>query len=328
VEIRRPRPTTDFDEVLALVQASDRAVYGDSDWTAAELREEWDGLDVSRDAWVAVEDGRLAGVMHVYERRGGRVLADGYVHPELTGRGVGAALLEAAEQRALELAAEVQAGEEVSIETAHLVGDPRAPELLVGRGYEPVRTFWRMVVDLTGAVPTPVWPEGIELRPFDLERDGRRVHSAVEAAFEHEWGHEPRDYEAWMDRAVDVAQFDPQLFLVAWDADGDEVAAVSLAYAKRMGDWGWIATLGVRPAWRRRGLGLALLHESFRRLAERGEATAALGVDSENPTGATRLYERAGMRIFWRTDVWRKELRPVPPALEGTIEESPDSVAR
>ena len=57
------------------------------------------------------------------------------------------------------------------------------------------------------------------------------------------------------------------------------------------------------------GLGLSLLQESFRRFAERGETMAALGVDSENPTGATRLYERAGMRILWRADVWRKELR-------------------
>ena len=65
----------------------------------------------------------------------------------------------------------------------------------------------------------------------------------------------------------------------------------------------------MRPRWRRRGLGLALLRESFRRFAECGETTAALGVDSENPAGATRLYERAGMRILWRADVWRKELR-------------------
>ena len=49
----------------------------------------------------------------------------------------------------------------------------------------------------------------------------------------------------------------------------DEVAGVSLNYDKRMGDWGWIGTLGVRPAWRRRGLGLALLRESFRRFQER-----------------------------------------------------------
>ncbi|MCZ7589296.1 MAG: hypothetical protein M5U27_10690 [Gaiella sp.] len=34
----------------------------------------------------------------------------------------------------------------------------------------------------------------------------------------------------------------------------------------------------------------------------------ALGVDVENPTGATRLYERAGMRVLWQADVWQKEL--------------------
>jgi hypothetical protein len=32
-------------------------------------------------------------------------------------------------------------------------------------------------------------------------------------------------------------------------------------------------------------------------------------VDAENPTGALRLYEHAGMRVLWRADVWEKELR-------------------
>ena len=108
---------------------------------------------------------------------------------------------------------------------------------------------------------------------------------------------------------VDVARFDPiAVPVVAWD--GDEVAAVSLNYAKRMGDWGFIATLGVRA-------GLAPPRARARAPARElpplrgaGETTAALGVDSENPTGATRLYERAGMRVLWRADVWRKELRP------------------
>jgi mycothiol synthase len=309
VEIRRPDPAADFDEVLALVQACDRAVYGDSDWTAAELRQEWGGLDLACDAWVAVEDGRIAGTMAVYELGRGRVLADGYVHPELTGRGAGTRLLAAAEERGLELTREAPPESPVTIETAHLVGDPRAPKLLSCRGYAHVRTFHRMVLDLTsGDVPEPVWPAGLELRPFDPERHGRLVHAAIEEAFTDEWGHEPRDYEAWSERMFDVEQFDPALWLVVWDCD--EVAAASLDYCGYLGDWGFVRTLAVRPAWRQRGLGLALLHESFRRFAERGETTAALGVDSENPTGATRLYERAGMRILWRADVWRKELRP------------------
>jgi ribosomal protein S18 acetylase RimI-like enzyme len=53
----------------------------------------------------------------------------------------------------------------------------------------------------------------------------------------------------------------------------------------------------VRRPWRRRGIALALLHHAFRELAARGKPRAGLGVDSESLTGATRLYERAGMRV-------------------------------
>ncbi len=308
MKIRPPDPTTEFDEVLALVQACDRAVYGDSDWTADELREEWDALDLRADAWVAVDGERIAGVVHVHETSGTRVIIDGYVHPASTGRGVGSRLLEAAEERARERAREAAGAGVRWIETAHLVGDPGAPALLASRGYERVRTFFRMVAELSGATPAPVWPEGLELRAFDRERDGRRVQAAVDDAFANEWGHEPRAYDTFAARVFDGDRFDPDLVLVVWD--GDEIAGVSLNYPKRMGNWGWIGTLAVRAAWRRRGLGLALLHEGFRRFEERGETVAALGVDSENPTGAGRLYERAGMRILWRADLWRKELEP------------------
>ncbi len=316
MELRRPHPTDDFDEVLDLLHACDRAVFGDSDWTAAELREEWESIDLGRDAWVAEADGRLVGAMHVYERRGERVLADGYVHPDAIGRGVGARLLEAAERRGLELAEDCPAEMSVSLDTAHLVGDPRAPKLLACRGYSRVRSFHRLVVDLNGEIPPAEWPEGLELRPFVLDRDGRLVHEAIEESFVEEWSHEPREYDVWAERTFGVEQFDPEQILVVWD--GDEIAAVSLNYPKRMGNWGWIGLLGVRPAWRRRGLGLSLLHEGFRRFAETGETIVALTVDSDNPTGATRLYERAGMRVLWRADVWSKELRAGAPARAGS----------
>ena len=309
MEMRRPDPTQDLDEVLALVQACDRSVYGDSDWTDAELRQEWEGADLEHDAWLAIDGGRIAGSMLVYELGSGRILADGYVHPELTGRGAGARLLAVAEERALELTQGLPTEIRATLETAHLVGDPRAPSLLTCRGFAHVRTFHRMVVDLgQGGFAEPEWPDGLELRPFDRDRDAAAVHEAIESAFTDEWGHERRELEEWSERVFDVEQFDPSLWLVVWD--GDEVVAASLNYRKMLGDWGFVRTLGVRPAWRQRGLGLALLRESFRRFAELGESTAALGVDSENPTGATRLYERAGMRILWRADVWRKELRP------------------
>ena len=106
-----------------------------------------------------------------------------------------------------------------------------------------------------------------------------------------------------------VPQFDPELILVVWD--GDEIAAASIDYQKRLGDWG--LDLAARGAGGDGAGGASGWRSSTRASAASRTAArpkAALGVDSENPTGATRLYERAGMRILWRADVWRKELRP------------------
>ena len=303
------RPSDDrFDEALALLQATDREIYGDTDWTEAELREEWDAIDLERDAWLAELDGRLAGVMHLCERRGATFISDGYVHPELRGRGVGSALLDLVEARALERVDEAPAGARVVLHNSHLVGDADAPALLAARDFSHVRTFFRMVADLDRVDLSPAWPKGIEVRPLDVETHGRLLHAADEEAFAQEWGYSPMPYDAWTKRIFEKAQFDPALFVVAWD--GDDIAGFSLNYAKRMGNWGWVGVLGVVPAWRRQGLGLALLRESFRRFHEAGETVGALGVDSQNPTGATHLYERAGMRVLWRADVWAKELRP------------------
>jgi mycothiol synthase len=319
MNVLRPAPEH-LEEALALVQASDTAVWGASDWTESELRADWDRLDLARDAWLVEVDGRLVGIAHLLDRKGGRYIADAYVHPELTGRGVGTALLELLETRVHELRSEWPDDEPVVLQAAHLVGDPRAPALFRGRGYTYARRFSRMVIDVSRRHPAPVWPVGVELRPFDVGRHGRQLHAAQEEAFAAEWGHVVLPYERWHERAFEQPGLDPSLVVVVW-AD-DELVAFSLNYVKRNGDWGWIGMLGVLPGWRGRGLGLALLRESFRRFGETGETTVALGVDNENPTGATRLYQRAGMHVLWEADVWQKELRPAltgEPARSATI---------
>jgi mycothiol synthase len=307
MRIRPVDADRDFDAALAVLQASDRDVYGDTDWTPAELREQWTEIDPSTDAWVAEDGGSMLGVMTLCERRGDTFIGDGYVAPRARGRGVGTALVGVLEARVREkLAVEPADNGRAKVHLAHLVGDDTAPALLRGLGFSYVRSFLRMVRRLDGSEPAPAWPDGVDIRPFDLVRDGRAIHATDVAAFTGQWGYRAELFDPWRERVFGAKTVDPSLPVVAWS--GDAVAGFALNYPKRMGDWGWIGVLGVDPAWRRRGLGLALLHESYRRFGATGETTVALGVDTENPTGATRLYERAGMYVLWRADVWEKEV--------------------
>jgi len=104
--------------------------------------------------------------------------------------------------------------------------------------------------------------------------------------------------------------FDPTLWLLAMD--GDQIAGISLnaAQADDDPDVGWVSSLGVLRPYRRKGLGLALLQHSFAEFYRRGKRKVGLGVDAYSLTGATRLYERAGMHVARQFSTFEKELRP------------------
>lgn len=79
---------------------------------------------------------------------------------------------------------------------------------------------------------------------------------------------------------------------------GAEVAGIVISRkAEYEPGLGWIRILGVLPEYRQRGLGQALLRHTFGEFAGRGLEAVGLGVDAENPTGAVRVYERAGMHV-------------------------------
>lgn len=75
---------------------------------------------------------------------------------------------------------------------------------------------------------------------------------------------------------------------------------------------GWVQQVGVRRPWRGRGIGLALLHTVFGELYKLAVPHVGLEVDAQNPSGALRLYERAGMHVQERFTEFRKELDAVP----------------
>ncbi|MGH3103409.1 MAG: GNAT family N-acetyltransferase [Gaiellaceae bacterium] len=287
--------------MLSLLRAADEADAGASDWMEKDLRDHWEGLDLDRDAWLVEIDGRLGGYADFEDRGGGRMLADGYVHPAARGRGVGTRLLRLTEERACERLAGTEG--RAYLQNASLAA---AEELYEPHGYRSVRRFRKMVISLDGEPSVPATP-GVELRPLRLE-EAPEVHLVLEEAFADNWEYRPRTFEEYARRTFHREDFDPALCLVA--QAGGELAGASLNYWKSEGDWGYIGTIGVRPAWRRRRIGEALMLASFAEFFRRGERRVALGVDAQNETGAARLYERLGMRALWEAVVWEKELRP------------------
>jgi ribosomal protein S18 acetylase RimI-like enzyme len=178
--------------------------------------------------------------------------------------------------------------------------DERAGCLLRARGFEAIRSFFRMVVDLEQEPPAPDWPEGFSVASLESGEE-RELYQVLEDAFVDHWGHTERTYEEWL--ATHAIEHELSFLVSA----GDEIAAGALCKRELFG-MGWVDVLGTRREYRRLGLGDALLRHAFRELYRRGARRVGLGVDSENPTGATRLYERAGMRAVSTADVYAKTL--------------------
>jgi mycothiol synthase len=307
--IVRPPQANDAQGVGAMITAADIAVIGTTDFEMDDLLEDWSSphIDLQNDARVVIApDGKVVGYeLIISVTPNGRIMIDGYVHPEFLGQGIGTYLLRWTEQRAYQHFAKIDDNCRVHLRGNIYEEDQTGHDLYRGEGYEIVRHFWRMVIDMTDAPEVPTLPNGISIRPFVLGQDDHAAWETAIESFQDHWGSEPTPFDEWME-ATKQEKFDPTLWFLAMD--GDQVAGVSLC-----NDWqenGWVRTLGVRREWRRAGLGMALLKHSFAEFYRRGKKTVGLGVDAESLTGATRLYERAGMRVTQRFDTYAKEIRP------------------
>ncbi|MBM4426201.1 MAG: GNAT family N-acetyltransferase [Chloroflexi bacterium] len=278
--------------------------------TPEELEHEWHSakFNPETDSYVIqASDGQLAAYAEVFNSQGFAYFnADIYVHPAFKGQGIFPALLARVDERAREEMKLAEPDLRVFIRSSMDGKDEEARLAHEKDGYVPVRFNWRMEINLPEAPSVPEFPAGIELRPFDKEAHAHLIWEAENEAFSEHWGSHASTIEEWSHRKLDKPEFDPTLWLIAWD--GEKIAGFS-QNRYRMGI-GWVGTLGVRKPWRKHGLGMALLKHSFADFYQRGMKTVGLGVDAANSTGATRLYEKAGMHIVSEFITYDKELRP------------------
>jgi mycothiol synthase len=302
VELRPPR----LDEVPALTALVNRVsdeLFGETDETDEIVRLWLTGpdLDPETDARVALTNGAIRGYADLGAHPEPRYWADLRV-PLSEHDDVRTALADWLQARVRQRAA--GAAGAVLRFFAWAPDEPQK-RLLERSGYRLIRHSYRMRIDFDGEPPSPQWPDRVRARTVGDE-DMEAVYETHQETFADSWEHERDSYDAWQ-HWLHGAGFDPRLWFLA-EEDG-EAAGLSLC---RISDTdpglGWVRVLGVRRPWRRRGLGRALLLHSFHELRRRGCTAVALGVDAESLTGANRLYEKAGMRVVRRADIYEKDL--------------------
>jgi GNAT superfamily N-acetyltransferase len=309
----RPATFGDLDAVVDLINASTQADAGRSDATRFTIGRYWQGLDVKLDTDTQLifdNNGQAAGCA-LFMDETPPYDVDTWVHPAFDEAGVGEALLQWIDQRAEQALAQVPAGVPVSIEHVYVYAQNRsAQQRLEKFGYRRERVFHRMAIEFDGPPPMPQLSEGISIRSFRLGEEDRALYEAYEEAQADEWGHQWMPFDKWHYYFIDVEEnFDPEAWFIA--VEGETIVGYALCRWDRAGepDRSTVRYVAVRPAWRKRGIALALLHAAFGGMYRLGKRGAGLGVDATSYTGADRLYVRAGMQRAHETLRYAKVLR-------------------
>jgi mycothiol synthase len=291
----RSATPADAGGIDAVITACDVALMGWSESRPEDVAAWFRSIDLDNDTWIVEHDGAIVACMDLM-KHGEIAETDGFVHPDHTGRGLGTWLRDRAEERTRAVGLS-------RVHTWCLEQDAVTRALLETRGMTEVRRYYRMVIDVVDP-PEPNVPDGIRIATY-RDEDARAFHDALTESFADEWNFVPLTFDEWVKRRVEDPDTDTSLWFIAWD--GDEIAGVNRCDPNRFG-MGWIGALGVRDRWRKRGIGLALLQHAFAEFHRRGLTKVGLGVDASNPTGATRLYERAGMHVAYAAVSFAKEL--------------------
>jgi mycothiol synthase len=311
----------DYPDITAIIKGCKEADGMNHSTTLEDVRTNYAHLvncDPVRDMLFAEVDGRSVGYTRVWWQVDGDGnwlgFSVGYVLPEYRQRGIGRTLLDFVETRLQEISTQ-------QIETGQLspavqrffdnsVSDKETAKesLLKHAGYQAIRYFFEMVRPDLEDIPECPLPAGLEVRPV-LPEHYRPIFDAANEAFRDHWGYVPEPEEEYQKLLADP-NFDPSLWRVAWD--GSQIAGMVMSFINKVENMefkrkrGYTENICVLRPWRKQGLAKALIALSLKALKERGMDHAALGVDAENISGATHLYERMSYRVTSRGTIYRK----------------------
>jgi mycothiol synthase len=284
----RTATAADLDDVLALLSARDRAAFGVIEIQRRYL--EHDLAQAATDCLVSTGHRQLTGYATLDDAQDASYAAvDDPTADEL-------------------LAAVEERGRERGFDHLTCTAVPEDTilwQLLERQEFARERDVLRMWRHLDTDLTAPSWPDGITIRTF-TPADGERVHGLLDSIYA---GWDPdyvvRNHDGWLAFMTAHEDFDPALWFLC-ERD-DELVACALHWRSNNGD-GWVKDIAVRENERGRGLGTALLRHAFREYSARGASRVGLKVDSNNPTGALRLYESVGFSVDRTYRIWAKQL--------------------
>ena len=234
----------------------------------------------------------------------------GFLLPEWRRQGIGSAMLAWTEDRLRQLASTHEKKGLRFFQAGAADTEKSTTAMLEKAGYQPVRYEFNMSRPISDQLPEAPMPAGLEVRPVQPEQI-RPIWDAMQEAFRDHWGfiEEGEEiYQAWQGQS----SFQPAIWKVAWD--GDQVAGMVLNFIdesenteyKRLR--GYTEGISVRRSWRKKGLARSLIVQSIQMFKDMGMTETALGVDSQNLSGALRLYQGVGYRQTKQFTIYRKPL--------------------
>ena len=294
----RPAAMSDIEAVYELIAEQRTIDFGSPMISLEDLQKRWEATDLDTDTITALEEGNVAGYAELYEGDTPFIYLASRNDLDL-----GYQLLHSLEQQAI-------ARTNGTVELVTQISEKNQPliQLFASSGYRSNLSFIIMELKLDKLPESPKWAEGISVRSFVKSQDEEATYRTDEEAGEDKGYHTPLSYEGWVKRMdMDRETFDPDIWFLA--CDGNEIVGAALNICDPNVSIVWVDHLSVRRAWRKRGIGKALLLHSFAEFYKRGIKTAKLSVDSKSLTNAPRLYESVGMRTIQQYHIYRKELR-------------------
>lgn len=319
LKFRHFQGETDYPGLAAVLTASETADQMDRHVNADDLAQSYQHLsncDPYTDLIIAQVAGRVVGYARGWWENGGALqrwyIQNGFLLPEWRRHGIGRCMLIWMEQHLREIASTHPGELEKLFQVNVTQFQPGNSAMLERSGYKPVRYFYSMVRPTLADIPEFQLPEGLEVRPVEPEHY-RLIWRLNDETCQDEWEYKQRteqDYQEWLDHPY----FQPDLWQVAWDTSTDQIIGQVLTYISHAENEqfnlkrGHTEGIGVSRNWRRRGVASALISRSLLAQKTAGMTESALVVDSDNPSGATHLYETCGFQIVKRDTLYRKPL--------------------